>query len=77
MRIPTIAAAAWFGAVLGCSSTPDTLATTGCDPLVPEQCGFPFPSSVWLVDDAATPTGHHVLFGKQTLPQQRSKLTDP
>ena len=62
-----------------CSSGPttDTLTTTGCDPLVPQQCGFPFPSNVWLVDDAKTPTGHHVQFGAQTLPQQGYKPTDP
>lgn len=61
---------------LGCSSS-DTLATSGCDPLVPEQCGFPFPSNVWLVDDPTTPTGHHVQFGPKTLPPQRNKRTDP
>ena len=60
-----------------CSSTPDALATDGCDPLVPDVCGFPFPSNAWLVDDAKTPTGHHVQFGKKTLPPQRSKATDP
>lgn len=61
----------------GCSSSKDSLATTGCDPLVPEQCGFPFPSNVWLVDDPTTPTGHHVQFGPQTLPGQRRQPTDP
>src|SRR6476619_1495878 len=60
-----------------CSSTPDSLATDGCDPLVPDVCGFPFPSNAWLVDDAKTPTGHHVQFGKKTLPPQRNKPTDP
>jgi hypothetical protein len=39
-----------------------------CDPLVPTHCGFPFPSNVYLVDDAKTPTGKHVEFGKYTLP---------
>ncbi len=56
---------------------PDTLAATGCDPLVPSHCGFPFPSNIWLVDDAKTPTGHHVQFGPQTLPQQVQKTIDP
>jgi hypothetical protein len=63
-----------------CGSSPpatDTLNTTGCDPLVPEQCGFPFPSDVWLVDDPLTPTGHHVQFGPKTLPQQGGHDTDP
>ena len=53
--------------LFGCSSSTDTLATTGCDPLVPDVCGLPFPSNAWLVDDPATPTGHHVQFGPQTL----------
>lgn len=39
-----------------------------CDPLVPTQCGFPFPSDFWLVDDASTPSGKRVAFGEQTLP---------
>ena len=39
-----------------------------CDPLTPTQCGYPFPSSVYLADDAATPTGKHVVFGETTLP---------
>lgn len=39
-----------------------------CDPLVPTQCGFPFPSNVWLEDDATTATGKHVAFGPTTLP---------
>jgi hypothetical protein len=55
---------------------PDTLAQTGCDPLVPGQCGFPFPSDVWLVDDPKTVTGHHVQFGPQTLPEQAHKTVD-
>ena len=71
----------WVGLTIvcaaGCSSTPDSLQTTGCDPLVPDVCGFPFPSNVWLVDDAKTTTGHHVQFGTQTLPPQRNKATDP
>lgn len=44
------------------------LLTTDCDPLVPEYCGFPFPSNVWLVDDPTTVTGKHVAFGAKTLP---------
>ncbi len=57
--------------LLACNAeTTDLLATTGCDPLVPEQCGYPMPSNVWLVDG-------HVQFGKKTLPQQSSMDTDP
>lgn len=57
-------------------SLPDSLAATGCDPLVPGHCGFPFPSNVWLVDDDKTPTGHHVQFGPQTLPLQVHRPID-
>jgi hypothetical protein len=39
-----------------------------CDPLVPTQCGFPFPSNFWLVDDDATATGHRVVFAEGSLP---------
>ena len=56
---------------------PDILATTGCDPIVPDPCGFPFPSNVWLVADPKTATGHHVQFGPQTLPRVSQKQVDP
>lgn len=39
-----------------------------CDPLVPTQCGFPFPSNVWTVDAADTPTGRRVQLDDGTLP---------
>jgi hypothetical protein len=39
-----------------------------CDPLVPTACALPFPSNVWTVADATTPTGRHVEFGATTLP---------
>jgi hypothetical protein len=39
-----------------------------CDPLTPTQCGYPFPSSVYLADDPSTPTGKRVAFGATTLP---------
>jgi hypothetical protein len=39
-----------------------------CDPLVPSQCGFPFPSDVYLEANATTKTGKHVVFRKNTLP---------
>lgn len=40
-----------------------------CDPMVPTQCGFPFPSNVWLAPDPTTVTGRRVAFGKTTLPK--------
>ncbi len=45
-----------------------------CDPLVPTQCGFPFPSNVYLQDDPSTPTGKRVVFGPTTLPVQGNGL---
>ena len=39
-----------------------------CDSLVPTQCGYPFPSNVWLADDATTVTKKRVAFGPTTLP---------
>jgi hypothetical protein len=39
-----------------------------CDPLVPSHCGFPFPSNVYLEDDAKTKTGKHVAFRKNMMP---------
>jgi hypothetical protein len=51
-------------------ATPDAppLLTIDCDPIVPTECGFPFPSNVWTIPDATTATGLHVYFGKSTLP---------
>ena len=56
------------------TSTPDGESVSiavgpDCDPIVPSHCGLPLPSSRWLVDDAATPTGKRVAFGKATLPE--------
>lgn len=39
-----------------------------CDPMVPEVCGFPFPSNVYLKEDSSTATGYRVNFGETTLP---------
>jgi hypothetical protein len=49
-----------------------------CDPLVPTQCGMPFPSNVYLVDDPKTKTGKRVAFGAKTLPQWAgNRYVDP
>ena len=62
----------------GCqSSTPAAQPTPGapplllqdCDPIVPTECGFPFPSSVWTVPDSTTATGMRVAFGQTSLPK--------
>jgi hypothetical protein len=38
-----------------------------CDPLVPEYCGFPFPSNVYTLEDSTTVTGRRVRFGEEML----------
>lgn len=43
-----------------------------CDPIAPSRCGLPFPSNVYLVDDAATPSGKRVQFGATTLPEVKT-----
>jgi hypothetical protein len=48
--------------------TPPLLADD-CDPLVPELCVFPFPSSAYLVPDTTKVTGRRIFFGKTTLPK--------
>ncbi len=49
------------------------LAGADCDPLVPQHCGFPFPSNVYLADDPTgnNPSGKSVRFGPHTLPESR------
>jgi len=49
-------------------SGPALLGGEDCDPMVPEFCGLPFPSNVYLSDDPATVTGKRVSFGAQSLP---------
>ncbi len=49
-----------------------------CDPLVPEICAMPFPSSKWLAPDAARKTGYALKFGAKTLPANKSGVhVDP
>jgi hypothetical protein len=48
--------------------TADLLGGKDCDSLVPTQCGYPFPSNVYLVDDPKMVTGKHVEFRATTLP---------
>jgi hypothetical protein len=61
---------------------PFLLAGQDCDSLVPERCGFPMPSNVYLADDTSPdpqrPTGKHVAFGVTTLPEYADgKHLDP
>jgi len=49
-----------------------------CDPLVPEVCAMPFPSSLWLAADKSTETGYSLTFGATTLPKnQKGVHIDP
>jgi hypothetical protein len=49
-----------------------------CDPLVPSQCGYPFPSNVYLVDDSTTHTGKRVAIPKDAMPLNKArKRVDP
>jgi hypothetical protein len=40
----------------------------GCDPLQPDVCAFPWPSSYYLAPDDNTPTGYRLNFGDSSLP---------
>jgi hypothetical protein len=55
----------------------DPLGGRDTDPMVPTQAGYPFPSSVYLVDDATTPTKKHVQFRPTTLPVIGGEYTVP
>jgi hypothetical protein len=44
------------------------LLAAACDPLVPTQCGYPFPSNVYLVPDSTSATGMHVAIPKEAMP---------
>lgn len=62
----------------GIPSQPKTgvpLLGADCDPMVPEFCGLPFPSNVYLADDPTglNPSGKSVRFGPTTLP---ANMTD-
>ncbi len=67
--LATVAAIAALGP--GCSSDapppgdPTAGVPDGCDPLVPEHCGYPFPNDFWLVGEGAS---RHIAFGANTLP---------
>lgn len=43
----------------------------GCDPIDPAACAFPWPSNLYLEEDADRPTGYTLAFGERTLPQTR------
>ncbi|KPK53228.1 MAG: hypothetical protein AMJ63_07145, partial [Myxococcales bacterium SG8_38_1] len=47
-----------------------------CDSLVPEFCGYPFPSNVYTIEDDTTVTGRKVAFGAQFLQNNDSTPWD-
>ena len=51
----------------------------GCDPLQPDVCAFPWPSSYYLTIDESTATGYRIKFGETSLPASfvTSKHLDP
>lgn len=49
-----------------------------CNPIQPENCRLPFPSSYFLRDDSSTPSGYRVDFGATSLPlSKRDVQMDP
>jgi hypothetical protein len=69
----------WWGwAIAGCREAepdpdpavvPDLGPLSGCDPLVPDVCALPWPSSIFEADDPSTPTGHRLALGETSLPR--------
>ncbi len=63
-------------ALIGCGSTESSkttnndelLARGDCDPIAPTLCGLPFPSTFYMAEDDASPTGWRIALGETTLP---------
>jgi len=69
-------------AACGTSTTPppplDIPDDPDCDPLIPEVCAMPFPSSKWLAPDDSRVTGYTLTFGPTTLPANSAGIhVDP
>lgn len=47
---------------------------TDCDPIDPSMCALPFPSNLYLKDDASTATGLALRYGETTLPKGRRAI---
>lgn len=45
-----------------------------CNPVDPEHCMLPFPSSFFLEEDAGTASGYRVAFGETTLPKDKTDV---
>ncbi len=71
-RVLCILAAAALIAASSCSSPQPVAVPDGCDPLVPEHCGFPFPNDFWRDSSG------HIALGANTLPVPTiGKAIDP
>lgn len=68
-RVWLILSAALLASACSESSSTSGLAypLLDCDPLVPDYCGYPFPSNVYTVPDTTTATGRRVRFGEEFL----------
>jgi hypothetical protein len=77
--------AALIVVIAGCPAPKksDAALSDACDPIVPNHCGFPFPSGVYEEKDATKPSGRRVAFHKATdsadgtLPKLSGADTDP
>src|SRR5690606_6546266 len=53
---------------------PDGFPKAECDALDPAYCSLPWPSSLYLAEDGATPSGHSLRFGETSLPANASNV---
>src|SRR5690554_4937006 len=51
--------------------------TSECDALMPSYCTLPWPSNLYLKEDASRPTGYTLDFGAESLPESRDGHVDP
>ncbi|RAL23959.1 hypothetical protein DL240_07365 [Lujinxingia litoralis] len=54
-----------------------TARTTDCDALMPSYCALPWPSNLYLKEDAAQQTGYALDFGDSSLPKSRQDHIAP
>ena len=56
------------GVTTDMSTFPPIAVEEGCDPLQPDVCAFPWPSSYYQAVDQSTTTGYRISFGETSLP---------
>ena len=66
-------------ATTGMTNFPQIEVEEGCDPIQPDVCAFPWPSSYYQVVDDANATGYRIAFGEASLPASEvsQKHLDP